>query len=64
MNGCRNRAPYVTSILMQDGWIDDFRTRTPRMVAVPFRMERDCQYTLTDLGRKDTRCTGCKWRPA
>lgn len=22
----------------------------------------DCQYTLSDLGRADPRCTGCRWR--
>jgi hypothetical protein len=27
-------------------------------------MARDCQYTKTELGRKDERCVGCKWRVA
>lgn len=22
----------------------------------------DCQYTLSALGQKDARCTGCRWR--
>ena len=62
--GCHNRAPFKASIPVQDGWYLDGYTRTPRMVAQPFRMEPQCQYTHTELGRADQRCSECKWRAA
>ena len=64
MNGCHNRPEYRAVQPMQDGWYLDGTTRTPRLVAVPFRMAPDCQYTLSDLGRVDTGCVACKWRAA
>jgi hypothetical protein len=62
--GCHNRAPYMRTIAAQDGWYMDGHTRTPRMVPMPFRMSQTCNYTTTELGRADTRCTGCTWRAA
>lgn len=62
-HGCYNRPAYVSIVPMQDGWYQDGYTRTPRMIGVPFRMAPDCQYTLTELGRVDVGCVGCKWRP-
>lgn len=54
-NGCFDRAPYKPTIDLMD--------HHGRMVtSFPFRMARDCQFTLTDLGQADNRCTGCKWR--
>ena len=64
MSGCVNHPEFRAVLPMQDGWYLDGTTRTPRMVAVPFRMQRPCQYTLSDLGRVDPDCTGCKWRAA
>jgi hypothetical protein len=61
-NGCFNRAPYTPVIPVQDGWFMDGYTRTPRMVPMPFRMEPGCQFTHSDLGQADKRCTGCTWR--
>jgi hypothetical protein len=46
----------------QNGWYMDGVTRTPKMTPVKFRMAAECQYTLSDLGQKDDRCTGCKHR--
>lgn len=63
-NGCHNRPEYRAVQPMQDGWYLDGTTRTPRMVAVLHRMAKDCQYTLSDLGRVDSGCVGCKWRAA
>lgn len=60
--GCYNRSEYRTVQPMQDGWYMDGVTRTPRLVAVPHRMAKDCQYTHTTLGQNDARCVGCKWR--
>jgi hypothetical protein len=32
------------------------------MQASPFRMARECQFTLTELGQTDAKCAGCKWK--
>jgi hypothetical protein len=59
---CHNRAPFLSSIPVADGFYMDGYTRTPRMVPMPFRMEPGCQYTHSNLGQADKACTGCKWR--
>jgi hypothetical protein len=59
VNGCHNRAPYKETVEVQDGWTSD---QTRRMVTIPFPMTTDCQYTLSELGQKDEKCVGCKWR--
>lgn len=40
----------------------DGGTREPVMVSAPFRMEMDCNYRTTELGKADPRCAGCKWK--
>ena len=62
--GCHGRAPFVTTMTAQDGWTNDFRTRTPNMVEVPVRSEPECQFTRSALGQADQRCTMCKWSAA
>lgn len=57
--GCHNRDPYKTSVPVQDGWTKDGRRI---MKDAPNQMAPDCRYTLTELGRQDQGCTGCKWR--
>lgn len=57
---CHNRPEFRTVMPAQDGWYMDGTTRTPRLVAVPFRMAMDCRYTHTELGRVDGRCRDCK----
>ena len=57
--GCHDRAPFIATMTAQDGWVDDFRTRTPHMVESPIRSEPECQFTLSALGRNDARCSGC-----
>lgn len=71
MNGCFDRPPLEMTLEVQDGWEDcrnpenDWQyARLPVMVRVPHAMTRNCQYTLTALGRVDAGCTGCKWRVA
>lgn len=61
-NGCHNRAPYRPHIKVADGHWDDGVQRIPKLTQIPFRMTRECQYTLSDLGAKDAGCTGCKWK--
>lgn len=47
---------------MQAGYYVDGYTRTPRLVPVPFRMNPACQYTHTQLGQADARCSECRHR--
>lgn len=61
-HGCHDRPEYREVLPVQDGWFLDGTTRTPRMVAMKFRMERSCQYTHTDAGKADAGCDGCRWR--
>lgn len=60
--GCHNRPPFRSVLPVQDGYFLDGVTRVPRMIAVPFRMSKDCQYTHTSLGQADQGCAGCKHR--
>lgn len=66
MNGCHNRADYKPSYWVQDGYYDSEPgmplARIPRMVEVPFTMSPGCQYTKSELGRCDARCSGCERR--
>jgi hypothetical protein len=60
--GCFNRAEYKPTLKVQDGyqpdaWYTD--ARVAKMVTVPFVMAPDCQYTLTEAGKKDVNCVGC-----
>lgn len=59
VNGCHNREPYKKSVDVQDGWTN---VQTRRMITIPFPMTTDCQYTLSELGQRDEKCIGCKWR--
>lgn len=63
-NGCFDRPPYTPSMVVADGWWSDGETRTAKLVSVPFRMAYDCQYTLSELGKNDAKCTGCKHKEA
>ena len=54
LNGCHDHAPYVETVVIN-------RLATP---SVSFKnvMTKDCQYSLTDLGKADSGCDGCVWR--
>lgn len=60
--GCHNRPPFKASTKVADGHWDDGVQRIPKLVFIPFRMNTDCQYTSTELGKKDPRCTNCNHR--
>lgn len=61
--GCHNRPPFKDHVeIIPDAWDDDGVTRTSRLKTIPFTMSRQCNYTHTELGQKDPRCQGCKWR--
>ena len=59
---CFDRPPFRNSFKVQDGFWDDGLQRIPKIASVPFRMNFECQYRKTDLGKADARCTGCKHR--
>lgn len=61
-HGCHNRPSYKPATVVADGWRSDGETRTAKLVSVPFRMAKDCQYTKSALGRADKACQGCKHR--
>lgn len=63
-NGCFDRKPLSTRIVVADGWFQDGYTRTPRMVSIPDPMTKQCNYTTTELGRVDPFCTDCKHKEA
>lgn len=65
--GCFNRKPYAKTLTVNDGRrlerIDERTVVSHQLVReVPFRMSTHCNYTHTELGRKDTECFGCMWR--
>lgn len=59
---CYNRKPYLDTVEVQDGWIEDGRRRM-KIIADP--MSKDCQQ-WGDLGEarlKQWQCGDCIWRP-
>lgn len=55
----KNRGPFKSFMVIQDGWYSDGYTRTPRMKAVPFRMSPDCEFQKSDQYNLPD-CVGCK----
>ena len=53
--GCHNREPFRDRVYYPVRWGAYLDSRE-------FRMATDCQYTLTELGKKDEKCEGCKWK--
>lgn len=65
MNGCHSRNEYKEKLLVQDGYHEysgEVLARVAKMIEIPFRMSRECEYTKSDLGRMDKGCEGCKWK--
>ncbi|MDD0837895.1 hypothetical protein PSQ40_04855 [Curvibacter sp. HBC61] len=61
--GCYNRAPLGQLVIpAQDGHFTDGFTRYPKLKPIHFRMEKDCVYTTSELGKADKKCEGCRWR--
>jgi len=48
---------------VQDGWIDYGSSRAQKMIDVPFRMSKDCEYQKHDK-YNDPNCVGCKHKEA
>ena len=59
-HGCFNRPLYRASMKVQDGYWDDGLQRIPKLTSVPFRMNFECQYRHSELGKADKNCVGCK----
>ena len=57
--GCHNREAYRQGFFVQDGWKQDGQIKQAKIKFSPFRMNPDCQYTKTDLGKVDERCKDC-----
>ena len=55
MNGCHNRAPFLPTLEVPDGWNDD---GTRRVKVIQFVMSEDCRHDSRD----DERCDGCRWQ--
>ena len=55
-NGCFDRAPLKSRVMVQDGWWPD---GTRHMVEIPDPMTKDCQYQADDK-YNDPQCVGCK----
>lgn len=53
---CKDRAAYLDTIDVQDGWTEDGRRR---MVTIPARNSKSCHF---DLRETDPGCQGCKWQ--
>lgn len=62
MNGCYNRAPFKTQMVVPDGFWDDGLQRIPKLTSIPFRMSTECNYSRDPMGvgQKDPACEGCK----
>jgi hypothetical protein len=63
LNACHNRAPFLDTLRVQDGYAESGPTRFPAMKEIPFRNSRECVYSTDPLiGSKDPGCTGCIWK--
>lgn len=56
---CHNRGEFAPSVTVQDGWLN---TWARRMVDMEFRLDPNCIYSTSELGKKDEQCHGCRWK--
>ena len=59
LNGCHNRKPFAETY---GGFGISSKTGGSIESVIPFVMAKDCQYTKSELGKRDAGCHGCKWR--
>ncbi len=66
--GCYNRAPFKETVetvsveaVPNSGMFDGMTTAVVTR-EWPNVFTRDCRYRLTELGKADPGCVGCKWR--
>lgn len=58
MYGCYNRAEFKREVIVQEGSTDG----KWKQITIPFVMSETCQYTLSNLGKVDPKCNGCRWK--
>ena len=64
LNGCFDRKPFAATqtigkeLVLQDGALVSRPVQIPNFSVA----DSSCHYTLSDLGRADAGCLGCKWR--
>lgn len=62
-NGCHNRTGYVSSYPVLDGYrIENGKLMPQTRELVNASHGEPCQFTLSDLGRVEPGCFGCKLR--
>lgn len=54
---CHNRAPFAETYPAIDGYENAW---LPHRVEIPFVMSRECEFTKSEQGRVDPKCSGCK----
>lgn len=61
--GCHNRAPFNPTVYVEGEPLRLAGRVYPTVKeSYPFKMERKCQYTLSNLGQIDPGCFGCRHR--
>lgn len=63
--GCFNREPLADMLPMPSQYTMDTGTHKvicAETVHIPNVFAKDCRYTLTELGKADKGCIGCRWR--
>jgi hypothetical protein len=64
-HGCHNRPEFKPVVdLGKYPIVDSNNELWAASMSFPFRMATDCQYTKTELGRKDKSCHECRHRIA
>lgn len=63
-NGCFDRPPLKSRVMVQDGWIYGGDVRMAKVKEIPDPMTKTCNYTTTTLGQVDPQCVGCKHKEA
>lgn len=67
-HGCYNRAPYQSTVTVQDGHYpgtintDGTLPATPKFRVIENPMTKECQYTRSQKTNGDPRCEGCTWK--
>jgi hypothetical protein len=63
--GCHNRAPFPALLplpAVQPIGFEGYVVNSEAVQYVKNVFAKDCQFTLSGLGRTDPKCFGCNWR--
>lgn len=63
---CYNRAPYTTTLSVQDGYVVEHIqgnvVQLPKLVAIPWAFTDECKASSSgEAARLKMNCKGCKW---